>query len=457
MFPVINIDSVTIDGLLFSLSALSILLLAGIWLRLKIRFLKRLFMPAALIAGFLGLLLGQHGVGLLSPDLVDSWSLFPELLINVVFAPMLIGVKIPNLKRVFNSVGPQIFSAYLASFLQFSIPLLLSAFVLGPLWHLNDLFGTIVEVGWTGGHGTASGLHDLYVQLGWEAGSPLCLTSATIGLLVGIFSGLIIINYGVRKGYASIITSLDEVNYNKADDILSKEMQTPGSKITINNDVVEPFAFHGALIGLSIFLGWIMHYFLVLWTGAPLPLFPFAMIGGVIIQIVISKTRWYEMIDRMTLQRIQGIALELLIVAAISAIQVPIVIEYAVPLIIQMGVTILFMLVFFFYFGPRIFKEAWFENTLVSYGTATGVVAVGLMLLRTVDPEMRTNAGEAFSLRSVFVSPFIGGGLITSAVPVLVISYGAMTIGFVFLALTIICVLLFKVFGWWSPSMIKRL
>ena len=53
--------------ILVDLSVLSSLLLVGIFLRKKVKFLQNLYIPASLIAGFIGLLIGPQILGRISP------------------------------------------------------------------------------------------------------------------------------------------------------------------------------------------------------------------------------------------------------------------------------------------------------------------------------------------------------------------------------------------------------
>ncbi len=63
----------------------------------------------------------------------------------------------------------------------------------------------------------------------------------------------------------------------------------------------------------------------VLWGGddglelfAYVPLFPMAMLGGVLFQLVIDRTRRERAIDRRLINRISGTALDFIIVAALG-------------------------------------------------------------------------------------------------------------------------------------------
>ncbi|AMA73735.1 MULTISPECIES: sodium/glutamate symporter [Aneurinibacillus] len=451
MFPTEKIQSSSMETILFYCAVLGILLFIGVVLRVKVKFFKKFFISASLIAGTLGLLLGQYGLGVLPAEMTESWGALPGALITVVFAPMLMGVSIPNPKKMGRLIVPHLLFGYMGECIQIALPFIITGLVLIPVWNVNEMFGSIVEIGWSGGHGTAGGMVDVYNRLDWSDGGPLGLTSATVGLLVGIIVGMVIINYGVRKGYTSVIKNVQELNVNQSEDILPRAKQPSGSAVTMNKDVVESLAFHGSLISIAILIGWVLQKLLGgLVPG--LPLFPMAMVGGLVVQLVISKTKFAEAIDTGCLHRIQGLALEFLIMAAIASIKIPVVIEYAFPLSILMVVMTLVMVWYFFWAGPRLFGKDWFEHAIVNYGSLTGVTAVALMLLRTVDPEMKTEAGTGYALRAPFISPIIGGGLLTSILPVMAHNYGSLNVGVVFLILLFVLYILARRLGFWTRT-----
>ena len=76
------------------------------------------------------------------------------------------------------------------------------------------------------------------------------------------------------------------------------------------------------------------------------------------------------------------------------------------------------------WFGPRCFKEAWFERSIADFGQATGVTATGLMLLRTVDPDSRTCAAASFGYKQLLHEPIMGGGIWTALAFTLVVDIG---------------------------------
>lgn len=450
MFPTEALTSASLDSLLFSTSLLGLLIFVGVILRLKVKILKKLFIPASLIAGVLGLILGQYGFGIIPKDITATWGALPGRLITVVFAPMLMGMEIPNVRKVWNQIAPQLYFSYIGDFIQIAIPFIISALILEPIWKVNPMFASIVEIGWAGGHGTAGGMIDVYNSLNWPDGGDLGLTSATVGLFMGIVGGMIIINYAVRKGYTSVLKTEDQIKGGQERDIIPVSERKANSVGTLNNDIVESFAFHLALVGIAILIGWIIQVLIENYIGIEMPLFPMAMIGGLIVQLIISKTEFNKAVDAKTFHRIQGMALDFLIASAVASISIPVVIKYAVPFMILMVVSAIILVAFFFWAGPRLFKTNWFENAIVNYGFLSGVAAVGLMLLRISDPNMETEAGESFALRTPLFEPLLGGGLITSLLPTFGAKYGSLKTGIAFLILTIIGLILAKVTGFWN-------
>ena len=193
--PIMTISGDTIDGLLIYLSILGILILVATILRLKIPLLKKYYIPASLLAGIIGLILGPYFVGVIPTEITSTWSNLSGKLIVLVFAPMLMGKGkkteggVEFVKKVASSVS----WSYLGCFVQYAVPLLMAVFLLVPVFHVPELFGVIVEAGWAGGHGTAAGMAAVYEEIGWLEGQSLAVTSATFGLVYGILGGVVLI------------------------------------------------------------------------------------------------------------------------------------------------------------------------------------------------------------------------------------------------------------------------
>ena len=452
LIPVESIASGTMGNLLYYVAIVGVLLVIATLLRLKIPFLRKAFIPASLLAGLIGLVLGPHVLQVIPADMMSSIGNLPTHMITIVFACMLLGNKKQEntSKEMLHDVLSGLGWLWSNSFMQVGVACLLCAFLFTPVMGVNPLFGSLFEIGFAGGHGTAGGMSGLFqdpAALNWADGADLGMTTATIGLLSGIFGGMIIINYGVRKKYTKVLT--EPAKTGVAKEVFHDGQREPAAFMTVSQDVVEPFAFHLGIIGIAILIGRLIVWgFGELFGYTGLPLFPFAMIGGLIINTIVMRTPLADLFDKGIFQRIQGMALEILIVAAMASIQIPVVLAYWLPLLIGSVVIIGLVVVWFFFISPYIFKDCWFEQGIIRYGAYTGVAAVGYMLLRTCDPKMETNAGSLYALTCPFHSPFIGGGLVTTAYPYIILQFGSLTTGLMLCAGSLAILLVLRLFFW---------
>lgn len=180
-----------------------------LWLGLQIRRIKlfRIFsLPASVSAGFIGLTfvqlckLNDDVYATVAHDWILGWSALPSILINVVFATLFLGKKLPTWKQAWRGGGPQVMYGQLIAWGNWSVSCLLTGAILIPVFGVSPLFASMYAVGFEGGHGTASGLADTYTALGEPEYGDVALTSATIGILMGAICGVILVNWGVATG-----------------------------------------------------------------------------------------------------------------------------------------------------------------------------------------------------------------------------------------------------------------
>ena len=452
MIPTTEISGGMLDALIVYVAILGILLLIATWLRLKIPILKKYHIPAALIAGIIGLILGPHFIGLIPSHITACWSALSGRLIVFVFAPMLMGSAASKVdKGMVKKLGGACCLSYALCALQYAIPILLCVFVLTPVFNVNPLFGTIVEQGWAGGHGTAGGMALVFEELGWMDGQSLAVTSATIGLVFGIVGGVVMINIGIRKGWTAIMKTSASIE-GDAKELYPDETSKPlDTRTAVAPGVVDNFAFHAALISVAVLIGWIINWALKTYLNFSVSWFVTALFGGLLLWQVIKKTPVAKAVDQATFSRIQGISLEFLVAGAVASVNVPVVVAYAMPLIIQQTIMCVLMWFMMMWYVRRLFGTYWFENSMVYFGTFTGVAATGLLLLKTCDPKFESDASTIFAARSPFCSWAVGGGILTSMTPVWVAQYGALPVGAVYFVALVIALVLPILFGCWHP------
>lgn len=132
---------------------------------------------------------------------MSSIGAIPSHMITIVFACMMLGVKkSENTSSMMHDAAAGLGWLWSNSFMQVGVACLLCAFLFTPVFGVNELFGSLFEIGFAGGHGTAGGMASVFTDsFNWADGADLGKTTATIGLLAGIFGGMAIINIAVRK------------------------------------------------------------------------------------------------------------------------------------------------------------------------------------------------------------------------------------------------------------------
>ena len=127
-----------------------------------------------------------------------------------------------------------------------------------------------------------------------------------------------------------------------------------------------------------------------------------------------------NLVDANLMNRISGTAIDVLVVTAMSTLEVGAVADNIWPFLILMVTGVVAQVLCIFYISPYMSPSHFFEHGIAVFGQQTGVVAVALILLRAVDPESKTPVPQQFSYKQLIHSMLFGGGLFTSlAVPVL--------------------------------------
>ncbi|MFO8077614.1 MAG: TolC family protein [Thermoplasmatota archaeon] len=99
--------------------------------------------------------------------------------------------------------------------------------------------------------------------------------------------------------------------------------------------------------------------------------------------------------------------------------------------------------------GKRMWKKYTFERIAGIFGTVTGTVPSGLLLVRILDPEFKTPVAIDLGLTSIFAAPFVLSGMLLVNAPVLWGWSLELTI-LVFAVMMLISLLLIKILGLWG-------
>lgn len=437
------------------------------------RWTQKLLLPASVLGGLTGLvviqLLQRYAPGTESfvSDATAGWSQLPSFLINIVFATLFLGMAIPPLRKIWRIAGPQLAYGQIVAWGQYAVGIGLTLLVLSHFFDLPAMFGAIIPVGFEGGHGTAAGLAPVFAAKGWPEGADLALGSATIGVVAGVVVGMALINWAARKRYCKGAAEQCDTHAMSGSGIVPIDERTEAGKLTFRSESVETLAMHLAIVAVAMLIGYVLKKGLTglesLWLTDPknailgsFPLFPLAMVGGVILQKLMDRFDRHEVVDRRLMRRLQGLSLDYLIVAALATLKIDAIITNIVPFAALMFAGIAWNVWCVMFLARRMLPDDWFERSIAEFGQSTGVTATGILLLRVADPNFETKAPDAFGYKQLLHEPFMGGGLWTStAVPLLYI-FRANPWPVWFITLGAVCVWLFVRFvvfrKAWAPD-----
>lgn len=457
----------------FALLILGVALLIGKMVRVKVGWVQALFLPSSIIAGLLLLLLGPQVLGrfdgpwgengLFNDTMITVWRSLPGLLISVIFATMFLGQELPSPKRAVKLAGPQLSLGVALGSGQYVVGLLLAALVLVPFFAASPMTGALIEIAFEGGHGTAAGMRGVMEDLGFGDGADLAVGLATVGIVGGVVIGIALINWGVRTGKTEILKGNAKMSIAEQKGLFREDEHYSAGTMTSRPASVEPLSLHMAVMSLAILVGWLIleglrwieqqtYASVMLDDNTPLeifayvPLFPMALLGGVIVQMGAKAVGADHLIDHQIMLRIQGWALDFLIVAAIATLSLQAVGDNLSIFLILSVAGIAFNVMIFLWLTPRLIGRYWFERGIGDFGQSMGVTATGLILMRVVDPKGKSPAFEAFGYKQLVFEPFFGGGLITAlAIPVIYLT-GVWPLFFVMLTVFVASIVIGLVF-----------
>ncbi len=387
------------------LGLMSLLLLVGQIFRSKIKLVQRMFIPPSLIAGLLGLAFGPNGLGWL--PFSNELGTYAAILIAIVFAALPFSSASAPLKEIVRTAGPMWAYAQLGMLLQWGIVGLFGLFFINAIWpDLHDAFGIMFPTGFYGGHGTAAAIGSAFEGLNWEDARSLGMMTATIGVICAIGGGLILIKWATRNKQTAFISDFSELPDELRSGLVPADKRTSIGSATTSSISIDSLTYHVALVCVAALLGYlcsrgVRHYFPML----ELPVFSCTFVIGLVMKKLFDITRISEYICPQTTVRIGSMATDLLVAFGVASIKMSVIVKYALPLTILIVCGVAITLLITLYFGKRLSKNYWFERTIFAWGWWTGTMAMGIALLRIVDPKLSSKAMEDYALAYLPIAP----------------------------------------------------
>lgn len=422
--------SAMLADLLKSLGLLGLFLLIGFGLRAKLKFLQKTFMPASVIGGFLLLILGPIGFGLLKipEEWIKMWALLPGILIVPVVTATPLGLDLGGKsKKELLNIVPLVLIMFGVYYLQNAIGFIVNL-IFNSNGNMYPTFGWELSIGYSGGHGTAGILGNMLQELNlpyWETAQGVAVTTATFGIVGGILIGMLVINWAARKGETSILEKPSDIPEEMALGF-QKDVSKQGSlgRETTKSSSIDTITFHAAIIFLGCFISYAL---LGLAKANNIPGFKSISVWayGILVMFVIwgiiKKLNLDFLVDSSAKGKITGPFTEFAVIAAIASLPIHAVLEYIVPILVLCILGYIFTTFYLLFMCKRYLSDYWLEHMIATFGMSTGVFLTGLLLLRICDPEYKSpvigNYSISFSILSAVtfaIMPLILNTILTS-------------------------------------------
>lgn len=253
------------------------------------------------------------------------------------------------------------------------------------------------------------------------------LSLASIGFVVASVFGVLYINIQKKRG------GLQVRNTKQTEEIVD-QTNPNGSEIP-DNESVDKFTIQAGFVALAYalsfgfmcLLGVISDFTNSIAWGFN---FLWASLAAMLIKFVVTKLRkknimHRDYINNYQMDRISGFAFDLMIVAGVAAIEINDIKNYILPIIIlSVGGTII-TYIYIRLVAKECFKGFEHEFFLMSFGTMTGTASNGMILMKEIDPSLRTPTSSLYILSNfpamIMIAPLLllltfAGSSLTNAI-----------------------------------------
>ena len=414
-------SSSSLTQLMYCFCVLSVLLLMGAYLRGAVPFFRKLFLPASVIGGFIGLLAGPviwGDWGIPFPkEWISTWSSLPGILIVPVVASVPLGMKFGGRQVSAGRTSANIVKMFGVLMAVCTAQMLIGLCVrelftiIKPELGLYAPFGFELSQGFSGGHGTAGVIGSFYKGLDlpyWEIAQGVTTTTATFGIIGGMVIGIIAINIAARKGKTEILKKPGDIPLD-----MGKGFQTDAGKQkslgqeTTYNSSIESISFHMSIILAGCGIAYIIMNaakFHKIPGLMQIPIWAYSILVMFGVNFVIQKMGIGILIDNKTKSRISGVCSDYAITAAIASMPVHAIMQYISPILAMViaGYVVTYSLTMFLCW--KFFSNCRFERGMAILGSSTGVFLTGLMLLKICDPDYELPVLNDYSVGFSFTS-----------------------------------------------------
>lgn len=238
------------------------------------------------------------------------------------------------------------------------------------------------------------------------------LSLASIGFVVASVFGVLYINIHKKRG--SLFVRKDSAvsgGANTEDGINEIPDSESVDKFTLQVGFVAlayaiSFGFMYLLGMLSDFTNSIAWGFNFLWASLA------AMLIKAVVKLLRKRNLMHrEYINNYQMDRISGFAFDLMIVAGVAAIEINDIKDYILPIVILSLVGTIITYIYIRFVAKECFKGFEHEFFLMCFGTLTGTASNGMILMKEIDPGLRTPTSSLYILSNfpamVMIAPLL--------------------------------------------------
>lgn len=266
--------------------------------------------------------------------------------------------------------------------------------------------GVLLAFGFGQGTGQALNYGNIYEGYGLQDGGNFGLTIAAIGFLVACIGGVIYLNVLRRKGIVKVADREEAAKLSDYEDENEISVVSSMDKFTVQMAIVLCIYAISFLLmfGLSLLI-----------PSLESVLFGFNFLIGTLLTVpakaVLNKMQQKKIIKKQIVNnfmmaRIGGFAFDLMIVAGVAAIQLPLLANYWGILLILTVVGSLSTFFYVYFVSRKLFPGYCHEQFLAMFGMLTGTASTGMILLREIDGNYRTPASENLVYQSLVAMVF---------------------------------------------------
>ena len=407
--------------LFVDIGIISALLLLGKLMRVKIPAIQKLFIPPSLLAGFMGLALGPGGFNVI--PLSNQTGTYAGILIAFIFGCLAFTSQ--SAKDNGGKVARMWAYSQTGMLLQWGFGGLLGIMALKAIWpDITDAFGISMPAGYCGGHGTAAAIGQAFGSAGIDEMMTLAMTAATVGIVASVIIGLLIVKWATRKKHTAFLADFDDLPNELRTGLLPAEQRKSIGTTTCSSISIDSLTFNLIIVCLVALGGYMLSQGVTHFAPRlELPVFSCAFVVGIILKKIFDHTSVSHYVCPDTIGHISGALTDFLVAFGISAIKMSVVISFLAPISVLLISGLIVTALYVFIVSKKMMQEYWFEKAIFTWGWYTGTMAMGIALLRVVDPQMKSQCLDSYALAYLFIAP-VEITLVTFAPVAFLMGYG---------------------------------